>query len=150
MSEATNSEDKRKHLEMIQDVINRMASNSFLFKGWSITIIAAISAFAAKDTNPVLMIIPIVSSLLFWAVDGYYLMLERAFRGLYNEVAKKPVTNIDFKMNVTNRGIELKDWFKTLFRPILVAFYGTVIITLLVLVGILNNFWVEVILHRGT
>ena len=150
MSETTNSEDKRKHLEMIQGVINRMASNSFLFKGWSITIIAAISAFAAKDTSSALMIIPIVSGFLFWAVDGYYLMLERAFRRLYDDVAKKSATKIDFRMDVKNMGIGFKDWFRTILRPVLATFYGTVILMLLVLVGILNNFWLEVILHHGS
>jgi hypothetical protein len=71
---------------MIQGVINRMASNQFLFKGWSITIIAGIAAFSAKDNNPALMAIPVVATLLFWAVDAYYLMLERAFRSLYDDV----------------------------------------------------------------
>lgn len=44
-------ESKLKHLEMIQGVINRMASNSFLLKGWSVTLISALFALAAKDTN---------------------------------------------------------------------------------------------------
>ena len=37
-------EVKLKHLEMIQAVITRMAKNSFLLKGWSITLTAAIFA----------------------------------------------------------------------------------------------------------
>jgi len=35
-------EAKLKHLEMIQDVIKRMASNSFLLKGWSLTLVVAL------------------------------------------------------------------------------------------------------------
>ncbi|MEN9503463.1 MAG: hypothetical protein RI964_2748 [Pseudomonadota bacterium] len=38
--------DRLKHLEMLQQVITRMASNSFLIKGWSITLISALLAFA--------------------------------------------------------------------------------------------------------
>ena len=30
-------ENKRKHLEFIQSVINRMAENSFLVQGWCVT-----------------------------------------------------------------------------------------------------------------
>ena len=30
-----------KHLEIIQGVVNRLASNSFLIKGWSMTILSA-------------------------------------------------------------------------------------------------------------
>ena len=33
-------ENKRAHLEMIQAVITRMAGNSFLIKGWSVTLVA--------------------------------------------------------------------------------------------------------------
>jgi hypothetical protein len=45
-------EKKLKHLEFIQGVISRMASNLFLLKGWTITLIAALFALAAKDSKP--------------------------------------------------------------------------------------------------
>jgi hypothetical protein len=35
------------HLQMIQAVITRMGSNSFLLKGWSVTLVAALFALAA-------------------------------------------------------------------------------------------------------
>ena len=44
-------ENKLKHLEFIQTVINRMAGNCFLLKGWAITLVAALFALSAKDTN---------------------------------------------------------------------------------------------------
>ena len=37
-------ENKLKHLQMIQGIINRMASNSFALKGWSVTLVAGIFA----------------------------------------------------------------------------------------------------------
>ena len=40
---------KIKHLEMIQGVINRMASNSFLLKGWTVVLVSALFALAAND-----------------------------------------------------------------------------------------------------
>ena len=33
---------KMKHLEMIQGVISRMANNSFMLKGWAVTLVAGI------------------------------------------------------------------------------------------------------------
>ncbi len=33
-----------KHLEFLQAVITRMAGNSFLIKGWSVTLVAALLA----------------------------------------------------------------------------------------------------------
>lgn len=135
---------------MIQGVINRMASNQFLFKGWSITLIAAIATFSANGSSPALMAIPIVATLLFWFVDAYYLMLERAFRRLYTDVCKKDEDTIDFNMSIASKGIEFSDWFKTLWRPILVMFYGITLVALTVLVLALNNIWLEISINHGS
>ena len=43
------NEDFRKHLEFVQSTISRMASNSFLLKGWSVTLAAGLFALSAKD-----------------------------------------------------------------------------------------------------
>lgn len=145
------AEDKRKHLELIQGVVNRMASNSFLFKGWSITIIAGISAFAAKDSNISLMVVPIVSTLLFWSVDAYYLMLERAFRNIYNEVAKLKPEEINYSLTPDKDDITLICWLKTFFgRPVLLLFYATVLIMLILLVLMLNNYGIEMRITHGS
>lgn len=140
----TKAEDKRKHLELIQGVVNRMASNSFLFKGWSITIIAGVSAFATKDSNAVLMILPIVSTLLFWSIDAYYLMLERAFRNMYNTVAKLSPEKINYDLTPDKSDLTFSCWLKTFRRPVLQFFYGTVLIMLILLVMALNNIRLEV------
>lgn len=39
------------HLGFIQAIITRMGLNSFLLKGWSVTLVAAIFALAAKQTD---------------------------------------------------------------------------------------------------
>lgn len=44
-------EQKMKHLELIQEVIKRMANNSFLLKGWTVTLVTGILALASKDTD---------------------------------------------------------------------------------------------------
>lgn len=41
-------EEKMRHLEMIQNVISRMASNSFLLKGWTVTLVVGLLAFATS------------------------------------------------------------------------------------------------------
>lgn len=147
----TTAEDKRKHLELIQGVINRMASNSFLFKGWSITIIAGLSAFAANGSNTKFMLVPIVSTLLFWSVDAYYLMLERAFIRTYNNVAKMKPEQIDYSLTPAEEDRSLSAWAKVfLGRPVLVLFYSTVIVMLIVLLLVLNNFGLEVRIVNGS
>lgn len=150
MAKNKNGDNKRKHLEMIQGVINRMASNQFLFKGWSITLIAAIAAFSANDNSPLLLTIPIVATLLFWFVDAYYLMLERAFRRLYTDVCSKDEDAIDFSMSIADNGIAFSDWLKTLWRPILVMFYGITLLALTILILALNNIWLEISINHGS
>ena len=49
-------EAKLQHLQFIQAVIARMATNSFLFKGWAITIAAGLSAFAAVESRTALLV----------------------------------------------------------------------------------------------
>jgi hypothetical protein len=119
-------ERKLKHLEFIQAAISRMATNSFLFKGWAITIAAALSAFATVETKTALLIIAVVSTIMFWALDGYYLWLERGFIRLHNEVSLKNETEIDFSMSI-DKSRAVRRWLKTCWRPHLWIFYGTII-----------------------
>ena len=71
-----------KHLEIIQGVINRLANNSFLIKGWSMAIISAAMLFISKNQNyseyTILSFwIPVAG---FWVLYGYFLWQERIFR----------------------------------------------------------------------
>jgi hypothetical protein len=47
-----------KHLEMIQGVVDRLAENSFKYKGWCITLVSALLALAAKDLHGRLLPLP--------------------------------------------------------------------------------------------
>lgn len=119
-------EAKLKHLEFIQAAIARMATNSFLFKGWAITIAAGLSAFAAVDTRRALLAMAVVSTALFWGLDGYYLWLERGFVQLHTEVAAKAEADIDFSMKI-DKTDAARRWLKTCWRPHLWIFYGAII-----------------------
>ena len=70
-------ESKLKHLDLIQGVINRMANNSFLLKGWSVTLISALFALAAKDSNSLFIYLAYFPCVAFWSLDGYFLWQER-------------------------------------------------------------------------
>jgi hypothetical protein len=127
-------EAKLKHLEFIQNAINRMATNSFLFKGWAITLAAGLSAFGAVNTRAALLIIALATTVLFWGLDGYYLWLERGFVELHKQVAAKTEADIDFSMTI-DKTQAFGKWLRTCGRYHLVAFYGT--ITIVDLVGVL-------------
>ncbi|MGE0407580.1 MAG: hypothetical protein AB7O65_14900, partial [Candidatus Korobacteraceae bacterium] len=94
-------ENKLKHLEFIQSAINRMASNLFLLKGWTITLIAALFALATKDSDRVYFLIAYIPAVMFWVLDGYFLSQERRFRSLYDYVRKLEDNQIDFSMDTS-------------------------------------------------
>lgn len=121
-------EAKLKHLEFIQTVIARLATNSFLFKGWAITVAAGISAFAAVNSKQGLFAIALISTVMFWALDGYYLWLEHCFRRLYQQVALKSEADIDFAME-PEKTQPRTQWLRLcVSRPHLWFFYGPIIV----------------------
>lgn len=87
-----------KHLEMIQNVIARMSANSFMLKGWSVTLIVGILTLSPESTNKVFLFIPFFPVILFWGLDSYYLKKERMYRKLYNIV--RISAEADFAMNL--------------------------------------------------
>lgn len=74
-------EDIRQHLQMQQDIINRMATNSSNCKNWLITIIAALTALqiTRDEITSYGWLIPILC-VMFWYLDSFYLGLEKVHR----------------------------------------------------------------------
>ena len=93
-------ENKVKHLEMIESIIERMANNSFLLKGWAITLVVALFALADKQFEQRYILITFLPIIFFWFLDSYYLYLEKKYRALYNCVRQKEDDDIDFNMDI--------------------------------------------------
>lgn len=72
------------YFSIIQNVINRMAQNSFLIKAWLITIVAAIMVLTFSIINILIFGVLLTISIFFWTLDSYYLKIERLYRRLYN------------------------------------------------------------------
>ncbi len=77
------------HLGILQNIIQRMASNSTSCKTWCITIVSAILVVVANKEKPDLAWIALFPAILFACLDAYYLALEKGFRNSYNEFIKK-------------------------------------------------------------
>ena len=72
MSNLSN-ETIHKEMDLIQGCINRITSNSFLIKGWMITLIAALIALLAdKVSNNVIAGLAIAVVLGFWYLDSSF------------------------------------------------------------------------------
>lgn len=125
-------EKKLKHLEFIQNVITRMNSNSFLIKGWVITLISALFALAAKDSNIHYVLISYIVIPVFWILDGFYISQERQYRDLYSEVSAKTEEQIDFNMNASKYCKKGKTWLDGIFSKTLILFYSISIIATLI------------------
>ncbi|MFF1353365.1 hypothetical protein [Streptomyces sp. NPDC058297] len=77
-----------RHLELIQAVVARMGNNSFLIKGWALTLMGALLAFAAGNASRTVAATGFVPIVAFWLLDGYFLYKERLFRRLYDKVRR--------------------------------------------------------------
>jgi len=134
-------ENKIKHLEMIQAVVNRLANSSFLLKGWGVVLVSALFALAAKDSSSSFIYLAFFPALAFWILDGYYLRQEKLFRKYYDAVRKKDDSDIDFSMDTSFVKGEVKSWFGVCFSKTLLVFYGTIAVVILVLALALIRDW---------
>lgn len=118
-------ENKRAHLAMIHEVINRMGGNLFFFKGWAVTLIIALFAvMITSESNSSLKIMLICTILFFWGFDAYFLSLERCYRDLYDAVRVKKEKEIDFSMNIQEYKKTAKNtWIYAFLSKTLLAFY---------------------------
>jgi len=126
------NENKLKHLEFIQNVITRMNTNSFLIKGWMVTIVAAVFVLAAKEEDPRFLLVVLFAVFVFWLLDGFYLSQERQYRDLYEAVRQKQEPT-DFSMDATPYKIGRNTWQRAIFSWTTGLLYGPVILLTLVL-----------------
>jgi hypothetical protein len=77
------------HLGILQNVIQRMASNSSACKTWCVTLVSAVLVIVADKGKPDYAWIAMLPIIVFAALDAYYLALEKAFRNSYNDFISK-------------------------------------------------------------
>lgn len=69
---------------MIQTVVARLASNSFILKGWSVTLASVLLGFAGRQEDAQLARLTLLPTFAFWVLDAYYLAQERQYRNLFS------------------------------------------------------------------
>lgn len=115
------------HLGFIQSIISRMGTNSFLLKGWSVTLVAAIFALSAKDANYNFVLLSYFPVIIFWILDAYFLHQELLYRKLFEEVAGGRIQSIDFTLNTTNVHKLVSPISTILFSKTILLFHGPII-----------------------
>jgi hypothetical protein len=126
------SNERLKHLEFIQSVITRLGGNSFLMKGWTVTLVAALFALAAKETQHWFAIVSLFPALCFWGLDAYYLRQERLFRRLFAASAAPGSTVPEFSMDTSAYDREEEGWFRVAGSTTIIPFYGPIVLAAIV------------------
>lgn len=131
---------KIKHLKMIEDIITRMANNSFLVKGWTVTLIAALLIFADAKNNICFIWIAIIPIIVFWYLDSFYLQLERKYRQLYNFVQQDYINIVQpgYKeqvplFNMSTENIKVTNIVSIMFSKSIIPIYSTILIVTLII-----------------
>lgn len=121
-----------KEIDLIQSCISRMARNSFLIKGWSITLIVITWAILNNKGGPCLsLLLLLIPIFLFWVLDGYFLRLERMYRKMYEWVLKARLEDGNFSklydLNPSRFQTDVGSWLEVMFSKTLLSFYLTLV-----------------------
>lgn len=121
-----------KEIDIIQDIIKRMASNSFMIKGWTITLVVITLLFKRTDVQIWIAFIPLI---VFWYLDAYFLHQERMYRELYKWVIKNRMNTTENLFNMdTKRFLKDVDSIsKTMRSKTLGLFYGSILVLIIIL-----------------
>ena len=123
-------EGKIKYLQMIQEIISRMSTISSVIKSFSITlavaIVTLISGSFVKSWMLWIFVIPLISLMV---LDIYYLILERKYRNLYENV-RTDKHSIDYSLTLSSE--ENENVLKCIFSKSILIFYIPIIIMYLI------------------
>ena len=131
----TDKEDRRtyllKEIDIVQDVINRTAHNSFLIKGWTVTLVVATLLLKGSNTQVVLAYIPL---LVFWFLDAYFLWQEKMYRELYKWVIENRLKTDEYllDMNAYRFRDKVPAIPRIMFSITLGWFYGSVAVLIVI------------------
>ena len=133
------NENKLKHLDFIQSIITRMNANSFLIKGWSVTLVAAILALAAENANIKYAVVAYIPVVIFWLLDGLFIAQEKQYRELYKEVALKSDAQIDFNMDASNWNKDDRTWARGVLTKALWPFHGALLAVVCIVMFVIHR-----------
>lgn len=125
-----------KEIDIVQSIINRMGYNSFLIKGWTITLVVIV--LVLRDTHG-LTYLAAVPLLAFWFLDAYYLRQEQLYRKLYDWLVENRLKTKERLLRMDTDQFDVSFW-RALVSRTLRCFYPpilTLVVTVHVLISIL-------------
>lgn len=118
-------------IKFVQDIIKRMASNSFMLKGWTVALVVATLLFKGTKFQVLVAFIPLFG---FWFLDAYFLWQERLYRKLFDWIRENRIKSSEylFDMNAKRFTNEVQTKFRIMFSITLGFFYGSILIILII------------------
>jgi len=77
-----------KEIDLIQDCIKRIANNSFLLKGWTISLVVVVLTLSKGYEFKKLFSILMLLIACFWYLDTFFLWTEKRYRRMHEWVIK--------------------------------------------------------------
>ncbi|MBE2893508.1 hypothetical protein [Spirabiliibacterium falconis] len=116
-----------KEIDLLQACITRMANNSFLIKGWAITLVSLILTINNNHSKfNWFVIIPVLA---FWYLDAFFLKSERLYRKQYDWViVNRENTNENLYELNPSKFQGNGDIWKIIISKSLLIFYGMLIV----------------------
>jgi hypothetical protein len=122
-----------KHLDMVQTVVGRMATQSATLKNYSITVTTAVCGFAVSLERPWVASLALLPIVIFGLLDTQYLRLERQFRSLFDLIRSEDWNTMPtFEIN-RNRAPKIS-FIKALGSWSILSFYALLAIGVLILI----------------
>ena len=123
-------EELHKEIDLIQDCVKRMSNNSFLLKGWLISILVVIIALSPDEVSRItLILLSLVITMSFWRLDAFFLRTEKLYRKMYEWVLEKRKRgNIEYQYDLNPHRFdkEVDNLMRIMFSDTLRWFYGSI------------------------
>jgi len=133
MTQQPHTEEFFQEINIVQNIIDRMARNSFMLKGWAVTLVVVSFLVEGQKIHYAIAFIP---SLGFWALDAYFLRLEGCYKELHKWLIINRPSSRDKMFDMDARGRFQNDVDgipTTMLTPSLLLFYGTIVVMVVIL-----------------
>lgn len=133
------NDNRFEYLQLVQEPICRMSTSSAIFKGFTATIVSGVSMIQYQEISIIVLILSFLPVFAFAVLDTYYLIMERKFRFLYNQI-REGKHEVDYSMNLTNDKEEIiiakarkRDCIRS---PNIILFYPLMLLIMITVVAI--------------
>lgn len=130
-----------KEIDLIQNCINRMAQNSFVVKGWLITLVTVVLALLPDKINiDILCAVVMTATITFWYLDAFFLKMEKLYRWKYEWVICNRMISDEYKydlnphnkkmwLNSNNeKDVKSPSIIRIMFTKTLIPLYGFILV----------------------